>query len=621
MLFGYKIAAICVAKPYEDVIREFLESLHNSLTPQQWRLFIYTTGSELYWNTQADKGEKAIFDLIRPDYVDLMIILADTIKNPECLQELCARAKNNHIPLIVINDTISGTCGITFDFTKGFGEIVRHLITCHHITDFHLIAGLKENSFSDERIAVMREVMAEYGLTLTDRQISYGDFWSIPAREATEKLIQEKRIPQAIVCANDTMAIAVCTTLAQNGIRVPQDVIVTGFDGIDSIYYSMPKLTSCKCDFTELGRETARLVLELENGTPLPEHVTLVPRPVLLESCGCKPIQQNDTVDFINTLNDTFARYQREGEDLSGISAKINASETIQEVALYLTDNRLFYNMTCMLKTECIDASLNPLEIYSETTFGKELYILADTDTTYPPEQLVIPADMLIPRMETYLKSGIPAIFTSLHAIDIPLGYLCFHFANFTKQNYIKINQTAMFLSSALSGFRNAHYQKHLQNKLEEIYQFDALTGLYSRKAFHLRLAHMLEAQKFDALTLVLCDLDGLKYINDTFSHTEGDNAIAVSARALQTACKNGLCCRYGGDELIGVLTLDCDASQIRNVIQSYLNDYNQHSGKPYQVSASIGIYTASDEPFASMFEKADALMYEEKKNKPNRRK
>ncbi|MBR1555339.1 MAG: GGDEF domain-containing protein [Oscillospiraceae bacterium] len=621
MLFGYKIAAVCVAKPYEDVIREFLESLHKILTPQQWRLFIYTTGSELFWNTQADKGEKAIFDLIRPDYVDLLVVIANTIKSPESLKELCDRAKNNNIPLIVINDTVPDSCSITFDFTKGFGEVVRHLITCHSITDFHLIAGMKDNAFSDERIDIMRRVMQEYGLSLSDSQISYGDFWSVPAREATEKLIQEKHLPQAIVCANDTMAIAVCTTLAQHQIRVPEDVIVTGFDGIDSIYYSMPKLTSCKCDYTELGRETARLILELENGTPLPEHVTLIPHPVLLESCGCKPIQMNDTVDFINNLNDSFTRFQREGEDLSGISAKIKASETIQEVAQYLTDNRLYYNMTCMLKTECIDDSLDPLTIHSETTFGKELYILADTDVPYPPEQLIIPADALIPRLKVYLDAAVPAIFTALHAIDIPLGYLCFHFGDFSKQNYIKINQTAMSLSSALSGFRNAHYQKHLQTTLEAIYQFDSLTGLYSRKAFHLRLAHLLEAQKFDALTLVLCDLDGLKYINDTFSHTEGDNAIAVSAKALKSACKNGLCCRYGGDELIGLLTLDCDASQIRNEIQSYLDDYNQHSGKPYQVSASIGIYTAAVESFESMFEKADALMYEEKKNKPNRRK
>ena len=621
MLFGYKIAAVCVAKPYEDVIREFLESLHKAISPEHWRLFIYTTGSDLFWNTPSNKGEQTIFDLIRPDYVDFMIVIANTIKNQEYLNSLCDRAIKNKIPLIVINDSISGTCSITFDFTKGFGEVIRHLITCHHITDFHMIAGIKDNPFSDERIAVMRSVMQEYGLTLDNEHISYGDFWSVPAREAAKKLIQENRLPQAIVCANDTMAIAVCTTLAQHHIRVPEDIIVTGFDGIDAIYYSMPKLTSCKCDYTELGQETARLILELENGNPLPEHVTLIPHPVLLESCGCKPVRMNDTVDFINNLNDSFTRFQREGEDISGISARIKASETIEEVAHYLTYNRLFYNMTCMLKTECIDSSLDPLKIHSETIFGEKLYILADTDMPYPPDTLLIPAGDLIPRMKDYLLSGIPLIFTALHAIDIPLGYLCFHFCDFDRQNYVKINQTAMSLSSALSGFRNMHYQKHLQTALETIYQFDSLTGLYSRKAFHLRLAHLLEAQKFDALTLVLCDLDGLKYINDTFSHTEGDNAIAVSAHALQNACKNGLCCRYGGDELIGLLTLDCDASQIRNEIQSYLDDYNQHSGKPYQVSASVGIYTAAVESFETMFEKADALMYEEKKNKPNRRK
>lgn len=621
MLHGYKIAAVCIAKPYEDVLREFIQSLCESLRPHQWRVFLYTSGSHLYWNTKSDIGEKFVFDLIQPDITDALVILEETIKSPDCIHSLCDFAHQHDIPTIIINGNQKNCCNIHFDFGRGFAEVIRHLISCHHITNFHMIAGMKNNSFSDERIAVMRNILAEHDLSLEDNQISYGDFWAGPARDATEKLIRENRLPEAIVCANDVMAIAVCTTLAQHCIHVPEDVIVTGFDGIDAIYYSLPKMTSCKCDFTELGKVTADLLLDYQKYHSLPEQITLSPKPVLLESCGCKRIQLNDTVDFINTLSDTLTRFQLEGEDLSEISAKIQSSQTIEEVAQQLTDTRLFYNMTCLLKTECIDPSLDPLKIHSDTPLGEELYLLADTDMPYPPEQLILPAREIIPRIKLMLDSGIPLLFTALHAVDIPMGYLCFHFWDFDKQNYMKINQIAMILNSALNGFRHSRYQKYLQTQLEELYQFDALTGLYSRKAFYLRYRHMLESRDFDALTLVLCDLDGLKYINDTFSHTEGDNAIAVSAKALKHACQNGICCRYGGDELIGILTMDCDAEQIQQEIQQYLDEYNQHSGKPYQVSASIGIYTSSNESLKIMFEKADALMYEQKKNKPHRRK
>ena len=621
MLYGYKIAAVCIAKPYEDVLREFLQSLTEKLRPYQWRVFLYTPGSDLFWNTKSDIGEKFVFHLINQEITDMLIVLEDTIKNDACMQSLCNFAQKHEIPAIVINGRREHACNINFDFSQGFAEVVRHLVTCHKITRFHMIAGIKDNVFSDERIAVMKNTLADYDLKLEENQISYGDFWAVPAKEAAERLIAENRLPEAIVCANDTMAISVCTTLAQHNIHVPHEVIVTGFDGIDSIYYSLPKITSCKCDYAELGRKTADLILNHDRGETLPEQVTLIPKPVLLESCGCKPIQMNDTVDFINNLNDSLTRFQREGEDLSEISAKIQSSQTIEEVAVQLTNNRLFYNMTCMLKTECIDDSLDPMKIHTETPFGDSLYILSDTDVPWPPEQPVISSGEIIPRMKELLKTGIPLLFTALHSVEIPMGYLCFHFMNFDKQNYMKINQTAMMLNSALSGFRNSRYQKHLQTRLEELYQFDALTGLYSRKAFYLRFQHMLEAQKFDAMTMVLCDLDGLKYINDTFSHTEGDNAIAVSAQALKKACTNGMCCRYGGDELIGILTMECDAAQIKSEIQNYLHEYNQHSGKPYQVSASVGVYTSHGETLETMFEKADVLMYEEKKNKPNRRK
>ena len=622
MLFGYKIAAVCISKVYEDTLREFLETFNNILKPQKWRLFVYTTGSDLFWNTKSDAGEKMIFDLIRPDITDAVIIMANTIKNDTWLRELCQNANEHHLPLFVLCGEPGNGCHINFDFSEGFADVVRHLITCHHIRDFHMIAGIKDNAFSDERIAVMRRVLSEYGLTLDENHISYGDFWSVPAKEATEKLIAENRLPEAIVCANDAMSIAVCTTLAQHGIRVPRDVIVTGFDGIDAIQYSIPKMTSCKCSYAELGQKTAQLLLNYENGSPLPEHVTLVPKLVLSESCGCRPIQMKDTVDFINNLNDSFTRFQREGEDLSEISAEIQSGADIEDVANQLKDTRLFYNMSCLLKTECLDPTLDPMKIHSDTAFGDALYILCDSDVPWPPEKTVIPAEDIIPRMKQLLECGMPFLFTALHAVSIPMGYLCFHFWDFSRQNYVRINQTAMMLNSALSGFRNKRYQQHLQSFLEELYQFDSLTGLYSRKAFNLRYRQMLESQHYEALTLVLCDLDGLKYINDTFSHTEGDNAIAVSAKALKSACgESGLCCRYGGDELIGILTIACDEIKIRQQIQAYLDDYNQHSGKPYQVSASIGIYTSAEENLETMFEKADALMYEEKKQKPHHRK
>ncbi len=116
-----------------------------------------------------------------------------------------------------------------------------------------------------------------------------------------------------------------------------------------------------------------------------------------------------------------------------------------------------------------------------------------------------------------------------------------------------------------------------------------------------------------DRLIWIIC-------INDNFSHTEGDNAIAVAAHALSEALNCELNCRYGGDELIALIPYRCDAAPVISSINSRLAKYNSTSGKPYEVSVSIGVYSSSEKEFAPLLQEADKMMYEDKKKKKHRR-
>ncbi len=615
MLYGYRMAALCVSRIHEQVLLDFVSAFSETLAAHGWRLFVFTTGTDLFWRTKSNQGEEAVFDLIDPDVIDALVVFRDKVLDDECLRHIIGRAREHQIPVYHLNGIREDCCNLMFDYEGGFASVVEHLIDVHGVTDFHMIAGMRDNEFSDTRIAVMQKLLRERGIPFDESRVSYGDFWSVPAREAVRKLIEEDRLPRAIVCANDTMAIAVCVELHKHGYNIPEDVIVTGFDGIDAIQFSIPKITSAKCDYAELGTKLAELVAE---GNDTPRTVLLLPKLILQESCGCVSRSSIDMVDFINNLNDTFNRFQTEEEMLGEISSRIQGCQTLKEVTEQL-HHEVFYSMTVLLKEECIDFSLDPLEKHSTTTFGERLYIAADTDAPGSDGNM-IPLKTMVPRMENMLRSSAPLIFIALHQIDIPLGFICFHFQQLDRQPYLKINQIAMSVSSAVAGFRNAQYQRRLQAVVEEMYKYDALTGLYHRNAFLKQYRRMQEDQHIDAMTLVLCDVDGLKYINDHFSHKEGDNAIAVTANALHTVCRDGLCCRYGGDELIALLPEAGDPVEIRREILDRLSMYNSRSRKPYDVSASIGVYTSSGETVEQMLEKADVLMYQDKLGKPHRR-
>ena len=620
MLKGYRICGVCISHLHEDVLREFLEALSMALAPHGWRVMVFATSSDMFWKTPQDAGQATVFDLIDQVHTDALVILRDKILDERYVEKIAQYGHSHNIPVFGVNGTepLENCCCIQFDYEAGFAEVVRHLIEHHHITRFHYISGMKDNEFALAREKVMRRVLAEYGMELGENDISYGDFWANPARQAAKRLIDGHRLPQAIVCANDTMAIAVAVELSVNGLRVPQDVIVTGFDGIDAIRYSIPKITSAKCDYTALGQKISDLILAHAEGEPLPPHVSLIPSLLLSESCGCIPRHTIDVVDFINGLNDTFNRFRNEDERLNTLSSDIQASNTPAEVSEVL-HHGLFYCMSCMVKQEVLNPACDPAKIHSATTFGEKLYVLCDSDW-HENEGSLLPAAEIAPRMEDLLAPGTPVVLLALHHLDIPLGYVCYHYQNADLSNYLKMTQIAMILSSAISGYRSKHYQLHLQAVVEEMYKYDALTGLMNRSAFLMQYRQLVSASPELPLTLVLCDLDGLKYINDHFSHTEGDNAISVAASALHEVCRGGLCCRYGGDEMIALLTDTPDAGVIRKDILGQLSAYNRHSGKEYEVSASIGVYTAQNEDFEQMFQKADALMYADKQGKRHRR-
>ena len=151
-------------------------------------------------------------------------------------------------------------------------------------------------------------------------------------------------------------------------------------------------------------------------------------------------------------------------------------------------------------------------------------------------------------------------------------------------------------------------YQRSLTQKIEEMYRMDSLTGLYNRIGFNQVYDELLHSENIWGfpITVIMSDLDGLKYINDNFGHGEGDNAIATVAKALKQACPHeALCVRFGGDEISAVIIGKCDPDSIISETNRILDAYNSTSGKEYTVRSSCGFHTSV---FGENFDLKEAL-------------
>ena len=165
---------------------------------------------------------------------------------------------------------------------------------------------------------------------------------------------------------------------------------------------------------------------------------------------------------------------------------------------------------------------------------------------------------------------------------------------------------------------------KSVNSELEKLYVHDHMTGLLNRRGFYRQFRQQLTESKGKDMSVIIisADLDGLKHINDTYGHTEGDNAISTVGKALMPSAIQGeVCSRFGGDEftVAGVIA-DMDDNYFESFherFREYLRQYNQISRKPYLVESSIGFcfQKLEDEiDLDQMIKIADDRMYENKK-------
>jgi diguanylate cyclase (GGDEF)-like protein/PAS domain S-box-containing protein len=175
---------------------------------------------------------------------------------------------------------------------------------------------------------------------------------------------------------------------------------------------------------------------------------------------------------------------------------------------------------------------------------------------------------------------------------------------------------------------RDVTERKRLLEKLQALSLVDELTGIYNRRGFFIMARQQMKTARRMNLGMfcIFVDLDGLKQINDTCGHQEGDRALADTARILkETFRESDIIGRLGGDEFT-VLVLEDDenhAGAIVDRLQENVKLNNSHLGKNYVISLSVGVahHTArSHEPIEEFVKRSDSLMYEDKRNKQKQR-
>ena len=304
MIQNKKIAAVCVAEMQNDDIQSILYPLNEALSEIGWRMIIFFWCTDFFLKNAFDEGEAHLFQLLNHDYIDAVLIMSRTIKNDEIQNQIINRARQNGTPVLLIDSDTrpEGTIQISFDESDAFERLVLHLVEDHHFTRINCIAGIKDNPISEHRVQIFREILADHNIPFDESQLGYGNFYAKPTRKVMETFLQQAELPEAIVCINDSMAITVCDILSENNIAIPEQVTVTGFDGIEQEKCNYPRITTCRRDMDAFARYVGEILEQILQASTHETHYTFPYTFDPSESCGCRQCRMLNINRSINTL-------------------------------------------------------------------------------------------------------------------------------------------------------------------------------------------------------------------------------------------------------------------------------------------------------------------------------
>ena len=248
----------------------------------------YTSGA-IRSHHGFESQRNMLYDLVNPEIVHGLVVsgtLGHGIQKNE-LREFCLGY--DPIPVVTVAVELDGIPSVVNDSYQGIKEIVEHLLHVHQYKKIAFIRGPVGHQEADERFQAYKDVLLAHGFPEKEIVLNVvtGDYTMQSGQRAMEGLIASGRKFDAIVGANDSMALGALRVLHSHGYKVPQDVSLTGFDNTEDSRHSNPPLTTAQQLVYEMGRHAGRLLLARLDDKKTEEKKVVSPSMVIRESCGC----------------------------------------------------------------------------------------------------------------------------------------------------------------------------------------------------------------------------------------------------------------------------------------------------------------------------------------------
>ncbi len=244
-------------------------------------------------NAKYDYQYNSIFYYASHKTLDALIVSIGSIGSFLSESDMISFLKNFNIPILTIEIEVPGYPYLYTEGKTGLRHSIEHLINYHGVSKIGFVSGRKENADATERLNTYFEVLTANNIPIDTDKIVYGNFSEF-TEDIVNELLDKNPDLEAVVFANDQMAIGGYNAIKARGLEIGKDILVTGFDNSTTSLVLEPPLTTCDNNIMDLGYESMYQVINLLK-TGKTEKSILSSEFICRQSCGCD-ISSNDKI-------------------------------------------------------------------------------------------------------------------------------------------------------------------------------------------------------------------------------------------------------------------------------------------------------------------------------------
>jgi DNA-binding LacI/PurR family transcriptional regulator len=267
-------------------------------------LLIFPGGSlETRQDNKYEHNRNIVYKIVQEDKIDGIIIAGGAIGNYISHERFEQFVKAyDPIPRVSISGGLKGIPNIMIDNEKGFSELIEHLIVDHKYSKIAYIGGPEESDDAVKRLKAYKHVLSEHNIPFDEKFFFLGTFNEPSGHEGIIELLDRRKARfQAVVGANDNMALGALKELQLRGIMVPQQVAVVGFDDVVEAGVITPGLTTVRQPVQLQVEKAVEILNQMIDGKHIDQEMIYIDTEMIIrKSCGCTGVKQekNEAIEI-----------------------------------------------------------------------------------------------------------------------------------------------------------------------------------------------------------------------------------------------------------------------------------------------------------------------------------